>query len=206
MSTLTPDQQRLVIDNIPLAEQIAIKFSHCIDSDLIEKSITLDDLKQESLLGLCEAAARFDTTLGIDFTPMAYVWCRRLVTCALSKYGTPLSVHSSFDQPIELLHLDAELDNPTESKDDDGEHIDTILYALASEAHAEQQARQYNHQRVARMLRGLNPNERKVICYLYGLDNQAFTVGQVARMLRLSPRRVLDIKHTAERKMEQQEA
>lgn len=191
-------------ENIEFANQLAWRFGRSIMGDLHEKSITMDDLCQESFLGLYEAAQRFDPALGVEFTSLAYIWCRKFVLRAVRKYGTPLSVPDNYEGGAELLHLDATVDVITDGTDDDGSLEDRLLYRMAMEDEAERDAEEVRKERVERALAGLSTKERKALCCIFGLDGQDGELSgqETAQVLGVVPGRVTQIKERALRKLE----
>lgn len=194
-------------ENIEFANQLARKFGRSVLGDLHEKSITMDDLCQESFLGLYEAAQRFDPALGVEFTSLAYIWCRKFVLRAVRKYGTPLSVPDNYEGGAELLHLDATIDvvaSPYAWHDDDGTLEDRLLCQMALADEAEQDAVEERQACVERALAGLSPKERKALTCIFGLDGQDEELsGQAtAQALGIVPGRVTQIKERALRKLE----
>lgn len=191
-------------ENIEFANQLAWKFGRSVLGDLHEKSITMDDLRQESFLGLYEAAQRFDPALGVEFTSLAYIWCRKFVLRAGRKYGTPLSVPDNYEGGAELLHLDVTVDVITDGADDDGSLEDRLLYQMAMEDEAERDAEEVRKERVEQALAGLSPKERKALCCIFGLNGQEEELSgqETAQVLGVVPGRVTQIKERALRKLE----
>ena len=191
-------------ENIEFANQLAWKFGRSVLGDLHEKSSTMDDLRQESFLGLYEAAQRYDPALGVEFTSLAYIWCRKFVLRAVRKYGTPLSVPDNYEGGAELLHLDATIDVLSDGADDDGSLEDRLLYQMAMEDEAERNAEEMRKERVERALSGLSPKERKALICIFGLEGQheALSGQETAQMLNVVPGRVTQIKERALRKLE----
>ena len=194
-------------ENIEFANQLAWKFGRSVLGDLHEKSITMDDLRQESFLGLYEAAQRFDPTLGVEFTSLAYIWCRKFVLRAVRKYGTPLSVPDNYEGGAELLHLDATFDvvaSPYAWHDDEGSLEDRLLYQMAMEDEDERDAEEVRKERVEQALACLSPKERKALTCIFGLNGQDEELSghETAQVLGVVPGRVTQIKERALRKLE----
>ena len=191
-------------ENIEFANQLAWKFGRSVLGDLHEKSITMDDLRQESFLGLYEAAQRFDPTLGVEFTSLAYIWCRKFVLRAVRKYGTPLSVPDNYEGGAELLHLDATIGVISDGADNDGLLEDRLLYQMAMEDEAERDAEEVRKERVKQALAGLSPKERKALTCIFGLNGQDEELSgqETALVLGVVPGRVTQIKERALRKLE----
>lgn len=193
-------------ENIEFANHMAWKFGRSIMGDLHEKSITMDDLRQESFLGLYEAAQRYDPALGVEFTSLAYIWCRKFVLRAVRKYGSPLSVSDNYDGGAELLHFDATIDvvaGTSVGHDDDGTLEDRLLYQMALHDEAEHEAEEKRLELMERALAGLSPKERKALVCIFGLDQDEPLNGQeTASALGVVPGRVSQIKERALRKLE----
>lgn len=84
-------------ENIEYASQLAWKFGWTILGSQHEKSITMDDLRQESFLGLWEAGRHYNPAQGLDFHSLAYIWCRKFVLHAIRKFSTQLTIPDNFD-------------------------------------------------------------------------------------------------------------
>ena len=80
MAELTDDCRLLVISHMPLAYAMAWRMKDC--------GISLDDLRQEGCLGLCEAALRYDESMGCRFATYAPHWCRKMILMAIHKNRT----------------------------------------------------------------------------------------------------------------------
>lgn len=198
----------LTKENIEFANHVAWKFGRAMLSDQHEKSITMEDLQQESFLGLWEAAQRYDAALGIDFRSLAFVWCRKFVIRALHKYGTPLTVPERLEETVALLHLDAMScamkDPGTEDDEDDVQVVDEVLWEMIADDEAEKAADEDQQERIERALNGLSPKERKALVCLFGLGSQTEPQGReaTAQQLGIAPGRVTQIKERALRKLE----
>ncbi len=161
-------QQCLVSENIMVADKLALKFGQVLVNTHQEKSIIIDDLKQESMLGLCEAAMRYDSSKNTSFMTLAYYWCQKYVMNALRKYSQPLSVGNNFNQHVEGVFLDSQMID-----------VETVL------------------NRISDALGGLSESERLVISYLYGLDNEELSGKEVASIMGVTPTRVTRLKQRA---------
>lgn len=198
-------KNKLIEENIEFAKALASKYGGSILRDKHEKSITIEDLQQESLLGLCEAAERYDERLGIEFTSYAYIWCRKYVLQAVHKYGTPLSVSINYTEKIDLMHLELMLPDEDKSEEtvDTGSLADGLFYQMSMREEAEREAAAEHITRVKRMLSGLAPKERKALVYLFGLGNrEELNEDEVAKILGITSRRVYQIREQALRKAE----
>lgn len=75
MQELTADGRLLAVSHMPMAYAMAWRLKDC--------GVSLEDLRQEGCLGLCEAAMRFDESLGCRFATYAAYWCRKLMLRAI---------------------------------------------------------------------------------------------------------------------------
>lgn len=84
---LTPEQQALFDNNIKLAYYVVRRY-------LSQRSerIDYDDLVQEAMIGLIQAAQRYDPKLGYRFATYAVLLMRRRLQRHLHKNSSPFSV------------------------------------------------------------------------------------------------------------------
>lgn len=179
---MTYQQQRLVSENIMVADKLALKFGQVLVNTHQERSIIIDDLKQESMLGLCEAAMRYDSSKNTSFMTLAYYWCQKYVMNALRKYSQPLSVGNNFNQHVEGVFLDSQMIDVEEDTFDS-----TSREAVLN--------------RISDALGGLSESEQLVISYLYGLDNEELSGKEVASVMGITPTRVTQLKQRALHKL-----
>lgn len=199
-------QQQLIVENLAYAEKIANRYGSSIKADCNEKCITIDDLIQEAIIGLTEAAFRYDKALGVGFTTYAFIWCRKYVLRAVRKYGTPLSVPDNFSgNEFAIRHIDALMDDVATSYsdvDDDGSPADRLFFNYAMLQMAEAEESEALRERVEYAMQGLSPKERWVLTYLYALEGEEKTNAELAAELGIMPARITQIKERAMRKME----
>lgn len=74
---LTDAHRRLVASHMPLAYAMAWQAKN--------SGVCLDDLRQESCIGLCEAAIRYDETQQCCFATYARYWCRKMILKAIHR-------------------------------------------------------------------------------------------------------------------------
>ena len=123
LAELSSDCQKLVALHMPLAYAMAWKLRDC--------GISLDDLQQEGMLGLCEAALRYDENTDCSFATYATYWCRKMMLMTIRHH------RETGSQPIEQC---------TEPEDEDllrigqQQRIDDALRYLS---HQEQQFVRY---------------------------------------------------------------
>ena len=77
MAELTDSCRLLVISHMPLAYAMAWR--------LKDHGVSLEDLRQEGCLGLCEAAMRYNEELGCRFATYANYWCRKMMLAAIHR-------------------------------------------------------------------------------------------------------------------------
>lgn len=190
-------------ENIDYAYSLALKFGWPLMGGRQEKIISIDDLRQESFLGLYEAARHYDEGLGVDFRSFAYIWCRKFVLRALRKYSTPLSVPDNFSETIAVDHIDVSMDMVATAfgdSDDDGSPADRLFFRMAVEEEREREADEELCERMARALEGLSHRERYILMELFYEGHRNDEVSQTAGM---TTGRVSQIKERALRKLEE---
>ena len=74
---MTPEQNSMVLEHLPLAAAMASKFF----------SIPREDALQEAELGLVTAASKFNASMGVKFSTFATVVIRNHVVGAMPKYA-----------------------------------------------------------------------------------------------------------------------
>lgn len=116
LAELTSDCQKLVALHMPLAYAMAWKLKDC--------GLSLDDLQQESLLGLCEAALRYDEDAGCSFATYASYWCRKMMLTAIRRH------RAAGSQPVEQC---PEPENEDLLRIGQQQRIDDALQGLSSQ-------------------------------------------------------------------------
>jgi len=84
LAALTDDGRLLVISHMPLAYAMAWRMREC--------GVSMEDLRQEGCLGLCEAAMRYDETMDCNFATYAIHWCRKMMFAAIGRNQTTESL------------------------------------------------------------------------------------------------------------------
>lgn len=79
--TLTPEQQELIVQHLGFADSMAEKAKRHTGAQ-VEKDL-LQAAAQE---GLCEAALRFDDSLGVEFETFAYYWIQKTLHRCVHEY------------------------------------------------------------------------------------------------------------------------
>ncbi len=94
MASLNDDCRLLVISHMPLAYAMAWR--------LKDHGVSLEDLRQEGCLGLCEAATRYNEQLGCRFATYASYWCRKMMLRAIHRTPTTDSLQDeTYREPDE---------------------------------------------------------------------------------------------------------
>ena len=75
LGELTDDCRLLVLSHMPLAYAMAWRMK--------DYGVSVKDLRQEGCLGLCEAALRYDESVGCRFATYASYWCRKKIFLAI---------------------------------------------------------------------------------------------------------------------------
>lgn len=89
---LTDAHRRLVASHMPLAYAMAWQAKN--------SGVCLDDLQQESCIGLCEAAMRYDETLQCRFATYARYWCQKMILKAINREKTTAETNANTLQDV----------------------------------------------------------------------------------------------------------
>lgn len=159
---LTREQQQLVAENVEYAQSLALRFSGC--------GVPVEDLQQESCLGLCEAALRYDQENTASFRTFAYFWCRKRILLALSEYGMPMRIPQHARDEVKLLDLNITVEQGSDG-DDDSTAADRLLYrAYINKECEECEEVEHREAQVRALLAVLTKKELRAITHLFGLD------------------------------------
>lgn len=161
-SALTDEQRRLVEEHLPLAYASAWHLQGC--------GVLLDDLRQEACLGLCEAARRYDASVGTPFAAYARHWCRKRTLLAVRHHGSPVRLPENERPQARFYSLSAEDD----TRDDDDE----------------EQLRKAQADRIDDALQCLTPREQTVVRLFHGFDYPRLSMAEIAAALGFSKPRV----------------
>lgn len=188
--TLTPEQQKIVVSHIDFAEKLAKPFRHC--------GIEMDDLKQESLYGLCHAAMHYNPKSNAEFTTIAYFWCRKFMMIAINEYGNPFGLPAEARDEQRLIRLDYAFanDDVNESDDDEASILDYLLYRLWLSDHAENDTPDFVA-RIDHYLKQLPSKQQAVIERLFGIGREKMSGKDTATALDISEARVAQLKAMA---------
>ena len=80
MASLNDDCRLLVISHMPLAYAMAWRMK--------DFGVSLEDLRQDGCLGLCEAAARYDERVGSSFAAYASHWCKKMMMLSIKRHNS----------------------------------------------------------------------------------------------------------------------
>lgn len=204
MQTLTKQQQQLVAKHIGFAEALAQKLAQRVASDLGELCIDMDDLKQESLLGLCEAAICYDSKAGTNFRTWAFYYCRRYVLLAIRKYGVPVSVPNNYTEVVSTVRLDwvgssGDDDDEAETGCDNGDprsesaELRGLIDELSLRADREAALQEAQEQLLTKWLSRLSPRDQLVTRFFFGLGCEPLSYRAMAQQVGVSSTRVHQI-------------
>ena len=180
-------REELILSNQPLVFFIARKYH--------VPGLPLKDLVQEGNIGLMKAAESFDPAKG-KFGTYAFWWIKAYILRAIEESWL-VHVPPSREEPnrddkgdgpvCQIVELDESVTAPAE--EDDGP------FKEASEHE--------NKQAVQRMLSGLTPRERRIICMRFGIGNggKDHTIEEIGKSVGLPPERVRQILSKALTKM-----
>lgn len=194
---LTPQQQALVVANMDFAQSLALIFRNC--------GPEVEDLQQESLYGLCQAALHYDESRMIEFKRFAFFWCRKAIIQAIHEYGHPMGIAKEERNTVALISLDKYFGTPTDaaSSDHDDNVLchDRLLYEAFDEAERESASQEELALRMERAFNRLTAKERTVITFLYGLDGNQCSGRETARAMNVDESRISRIRDNALRKL-----
>ena len=145
-----------------------------------------EDLMQEGRIGLIEAAKRFDPSRGIKFESYASWWIRREIENAIQEYGNVMRIPHHCDETYSNVSVSISTTVYKEEQEaltyadliTTGESIEDVI--IRQEEHAEL------HARLKRMIEQLPPLDQRVICALYGFEEDSVDEPTLAQRLRRS--------------------
>jgi len=178
-SALTDEQRRLVEEHLPLAYASAWHLQGC--------GVPLDDLRQEACLGLCDAARRYDASVGTPFAAYARHWCRKRTLLAVWHHGSPVRLPEDERPQARFYSLNAEDDT---RDDDDDTRADRLMAAPSMAADDEDQLRKAQTARIDDALQCLTPREQTVVRLFHGFDYPRLSMAEIAAALGFSKPRV----------------
>lgn len=170
---LNEAQRKLVEMNVSYAMNMGIKFK----AIGLAKGISCEDLQQESCIGLCAAASKYDAEKGADFKTYMHFWCERYIRRAIKQEDCVI------DEDIECIS-DVMPDDEEEAQKEKEAHVALLLNSLNEQ-----------ERKVICLVFAL-PYCKEVTC------NEPKGFKEVARIMNLRPTRVHQIYDKALTKME----
>jgi len=108
IKTRTSAKNLLVINHMDFAEKLANHLNLC--------GFPQDELYSEAYLGLCEAASKFNPTLGVSFRTYAYEYIRKYVLLYINKWilhsSKCISIDSFYDEKDETHECQLQVADP----------------------------------------------------------------------------------------------
>lgn len=172
---LTPDQQALVADwygRWTAIGLLARRFPGVLNAARIN-GLTDEDTRQAALLGVCEAARRFDPSRGVRFNTLATWYVRSGVQAAIDR---------QVGYCVRHLERKGRARPEVESGDADradGSTWDTL--AVWDECPVEGASAAEARDRIESLLGGLDARLRALIRLRYGLDGKTYTLDELGR-------------------------
>ena len=177
MAELTDDRRLLVISHMPLAYAMAWRMR--------DYGVSLEDLRQEGCIGLCEAAMRYDESQGCRFATYAAHWCRKMMLMAIYRYGAPMRLPERERNAIRFYRLDNG-ENPQAGEKEADEDL----------------LRAGQLRRIDEALGCLTPTEQQIIAQSFGIDTERLSLTEIATGLGISKARASVLHSRALRKLE----
>jgi RNA polymerase sigma factor (sigma-70 family) len=100
---MTREEQRLVTDNLGFAVGYVSRYQ-----SLCNETVLFEDIKQQGILGLCEAATRYDPDRGVKFISYAVFWIRQSVNRWLTYHYTTVRPPSTSDSKYHVTMVPEE--------------------------------------------------------------------------------------------------
>ena len=190
---LTSDRRQLVVSHFPIVYAMAWVLRGC--------GVSLDDLRQEGALGLCEAAMRYDENIGSSFAAYASYWCRKMMLMAIHRHGKPVRLPEREQRAASFYSLDVE---EKESEICDGMGKNQLLNTYYQEIENEDQLRRAQQRRINDVLQCLSPLERQVVKLFYGIDCKQLSLTEIAVEMGFSASRAATLHAEALPKLERE--
>ncbi len=172
------ERDRLILENVPFAISIAAKY---------RGPVPFDDLVAAGILGLVEAADRFDPNRGVRFITYAVHWVRREILRACRDGDGQVNVPPRARRCGVRLPPVVRLDD---DRDSFGEYVAKLLedHSAGPESLAEASS---DAAFVRSLVRKLPPRARLAVTLHYGIGrSEPMTIQQVGNILGLSRERV----------------
>lgn len=167
------------------------------------QGVDLDDLIQEGLLGLLDAAGHFDETKGYKFITYAVYYLRRNFNQALDKYHSLIRIPSrKRGTPETALHFRSLQEPRFSSPEGEKEGKFSLNNSLAlSVGPAENsEGNELRHQ-VRKLLQALEPREQQILWLYYGFGQEPLLLERIGEELQISREWVRQIRDGAIEKL-----
>lgn len=188
---LTDDCRLLVISHMPLAYAMAWRMK--------DYGVSVDDLRQEGCIGLCEAAMRYNEQVDCSFAVYASYWCRKMMLLAIDRYGSPVQLPARERRAIRFYRLDTE-QTPQEEEDERG--ADSTLAAACQAQEDDDLLRTAQQHRIADAVQCLSSAETLIVRQFYGIDSPRLNLSEIASQQGVSRARASAIHCRALQKLE----
>lgn len=116
---LNEAQRRLVEKHIAYAMNLGIRFREAG----LAKGISCEDLQQESCIGLCVAARKYDAEKSANFQTYMHYWCVRYIKRAIKHEGCAI------DEDVECIP-DSIADNEDEAQKEKEARVASLIKVL----------------------------------------------------------------------------
>ena len=119
------NKEKIATDYLPLVKSIAKKYAHF--------GVPIEDLKQEGLIGLLEAADKFKDDKGAKFSTYATYWIKKYILTAVDKErkhslnSTNLNEEITKDKKTSTIKLAANIKFPSDMPENE-KVVLTMLY------------------------------------------------------------------------------
>ena len=186
---------RLLADNMGFVVTLAKDYSG--------KGLDMDDLVSEGVMGMLEAAAKFDTTKGNSFVGYAAPFVRKNMQAAIelqnSLYKVPRKERTrQTDRQKKAVSIDAPLS--------EGNHFSLLDILVNADSPVPDY--QVNRDRVIAEIKScfsvLDEREREVVVNFYGLEHPRMTLAEIGAKLGVKRERARQIRDKAIRKIARQ--
>lgn len=162
-NTISSDPEKIIQDYHKLAYSIAWSYRN--------HGVPLEDLQQESLMGLLAAHERFDPSMNTKFSTYAVYWIKKYVLSAISKE------HSTSLQAVELVE----------------EHLSKAEFHLSSTDRIDSESEEE-----LSLPSDMPPKEQQVIQLSY---QKRMTLKEIAEIMNISPEAVKQLRQKALRRL-----
>lgn len=183
----------LIESNMGIIKKIAMKYNN------LNKLIELDDLIQVGVIGLINAANRYDDALENKASFITYAFhhmSREIKTCVNGRTSKDIN-NTKFNKTVKSLNVpvgeeeETELLNMIDSHDKSMENIEEQLYI-----------NQLREELEGAMVQANTPREREVLKLHYGGDVEPITVNEIGNMFSIPEEKANKIKFKALRKIQ----